>query len=207
MQKRLKMPVAGLLLLVVFLGLEATWAYFTYQKYLENRFRPGYNEITVTEEYDPPDEIVPGEETEFRKAVQVMNTGTVPCYVRVRLEYSDSDMKEYCTNILGDSSAKAGEWENHVEDFTDGRWTYGEDGCYYYTEILEPGGETEMLLERVKVNVPKEYAGKLKAFEIYVYAESVQTMVNEPDGTAREAMDYREAWDQFTGINPERSSQ
>lgn len=209
MKKRLNIPAAALLILAAVLGLEVTWAYFTYQKYLENRFRPGYNEITVTEEYDPPEEITPGKETEFRKAVQVMNTGTVPCYVRVRLEYSDSDMKEYCTNILGEKSARAVEWENHVEDFTDGRWTCGEDGCYYYTEILEAGEETEMLLERVKVNVPQEDAGKLKNFEIYVYAESIQTMVNEPDGTgdetAREAVDYREAWGQFPGTDPERS--
>lgn len=195
------MPVAGIIILAAFLGLEATLAYFVYQKHLENWFRIGHNEITVTEEYDPPDEIVPGEETEFRKAVQVENTGDVPCYTRVRLEYSDSDMKEYCTNILGTSSAKATEWEKYVEEFTGGRWIHGNDGFYYYTEILEAGEKTDLLLEKVKVSVPKEDAAKLKNFEIYVYAESVQTMVNEPDGTggetAREATDYTEAWSQF----------
>ena len=70
----------------------------------------GANEITITEEYDPPDEIVPGEDTAFAKRVQVENTGTVPCYVRVRLEYSDSGMKEFCVNVLGEHRAPAGQW-------------------------------------------------------------------------------------------------
>ncbi len=192
---------AGLLALTGLLGMGTTWAYFTYQKYLTNQFRVGYNEITVTEEYDPPDEIIPGEVTEFRKAVQVENTGTVPCYVRIRLEYSDSEMKEYCTHILGADSARASEWENMAERFTGGKWVYGTDGCYYYTSPLKVQERTDLLLEKVQVHVPKEDSGKLKDFEIYVYAESVQTMIHvsgaEGQESSWEALDYKEAWGQF----------
>ena len=95
MEKKKNIPVTvSLLLLTGLLGFGTTQAYLTYQQRLTNHFQVGYNEITVTEEYDPPDEIVPGEKTEFRKAVQVGNTGAIPCYVRVRLEYSDSQMKK-----------------------------------------------------------------------------------------------------------------
>lgn len=202
MERKMNIPVAaGLLALTGLLGIGTTWAYFTYQKYLTNQFRVGYNEITVTEEYDPPDEIIPGEVTEFRKAVQVENTGTVPCYVRVRLEYSDSEMKQYCTHILGADSARASEWETMAEQLTNGKWVYGTDGCYYYTERLEARDRTDLLLEKVQVHVPEEDSGKLKDFEIYVYAESIQTMVWEAgeDGqeSAWEAQDYEEAWGQF----------
>lgn len=211
MEKKRYIPVAvSLLVLAGLLGLGGTQAYLTYQKRITNRFQVGYNEITVTEEYDPPDEIVPGEETQFRKAVQVRNTGTVPCYVRVRLEYSDSGMKKYCTNVLGDSSAGAEEWETMAEILTDGKWVYGTGGCYYYTEILEAGEETPLLLEKVRVQVPEADSGKLKDFEIYVFAESIQTLVHEPgkDGeeTAREALDYHEAWEQFLDPAMERSA-
>ena len=93
------LAAAGIIGLTAVCGFGGTYAYFTYLREMKNRFTVGHNEITVTEEYDPPDEIIPGEETSFFKKVQVENTGSVPCYVRVRLEYSDSDMKQFCTNL------------------------------------------------------------------------------------------------------------
>lgn len=202
MERRIHMPLAAaMVVLAGLLGFGTTQAYFTYQKRLANHFRVGYNEITVTEEYDPPEEIVPGKVTEFRKAVQVQNTGAVPCYVRVRLEYSDSEMKQYCTHVLGEDSARAEDWETVVEALTDGAWVHGQDGCYYYRDPIKPEEETGLLLEQVRVEVPQDEAGKLKNFEIYVYAESIQTMVHvEADNgetAAREALDYEEAWTRF----------
>lgn len=71
MQKK-KTMVACLLALAALLGFGAVYAYLTYQKSLMNRFTVGVNEITVTEDYNPPDEIIPGKETEFKKAVNAV---------------------------------------------------------------------------------------------------------------------------------------
>lgn len=198
---------AGAIALAAVLGFGGTYAYFTYLRETKNRFTVGYNEITVTEEYDPPDEIVPGEDTVFSKKVQVENTGTVPCYVRVRLEYSDSGMKQFCTNILGEKRAPAEEWGESIEEISGGKWVFGEDGWYYYRDILAVGERTALLLERVEIHVPQERGEEAKEFEILVYGESIQTLINRTgaDGeqTAVEAADYREAWEQILTASAE----
>lgn len=195
------LAAAGIIGLTAVCGFGGTYAYFTYLREMKNRFTVGHNEITVTEEYDPPDEIIPGEETSFLKKVQVENTGSVPCYVRVRLEYSDSDMKQFCTNVLGENRAPAEEWGDRIEEFSDGRWIFGTDGWYYYRDVLKVGERTDRLLEKVEVSVPQELEDGIKEFEILVYGESIQTMINQAgeDGkpTAAEADDYREAWEQI----------
>lgn len=200
MQKK-KTMVACLLALAALLGFGAVYAYLTYQKSLMNRFTVGVNEITVTEDYNPPDEIIPGKETEFKKAVNARNTGNTPCYIRVRLEYSDSDMMQYCENILNDHSAPAGDWGDFIEEYSEGNWVYGTDGYYYYTKKVEPGESTSYLMETVRVNAPIDAPEELNDFEIYVYMESIQTLVNREDGnggqTAEEASGYEEAWEQF----------
>lgn len=188
--------------LSAFIGFGTTQAYLTYKRGIMNNFRVGYNEITVTEEYDPPDEIVPDEITEFRKNVQIKNTGTIPCFVRVRLEYSDSDIKKFCTNILNGNYIKAGDYTNEIERISNGDWIYNnDDNCYYYTKVLEEDERTSLLLDRVQVLVPKSEEDNLKEFEIYVYAESIQTMINVENSNgsivAKEAEDYMEAWNQI----------
>lgn len=203
MNKKISMCIIAITL-SAFIGFGATQAYLTYKRSVMNNFRVGYNEITVTEEYDPPDEIVPDEVTEFRKNIQIKNTGKVPCYVRVRMEYSDSDMKKFCTNILNGNYIKADDYTNEIERISNGDWIYSDDdNCYYYTKILEKDKKTSLLLDKVQILVPKAEEGKLKEFEIYVYAESIQTMINieNSDGSivAREAEDYMEAWNQILG--------
>ena len=195
------LAAAGIIGLTAVCGFGGTYAYFTYLREMKNRFTIGHNEITVTEEYDPPDEIIPGEETSFFKKFQVENTGSVLCYVRVRLDYSDSDMQQFCTNVLGENRAPAEEWGDRIEEFSDGRWIFGTDGWYYYRDVLEVGERTDRLLEKVEVSVPQELEDRIKEFEILVYGESIQTMINQAgeDGkpTAAEADDYREAWEQI----------
>lgn len=196
-----RMLGTGALLIPAVLGIGSTWAYFSYLRETRNRFSVGWSEITITENYDPPEEITPGEEVRFMKKVQIQNTGPVPCYVRVRLEYSDSEMEQFCTHILNGEKAPAEEWKQRVEEFTDGAWTCETDGYYYYRDALDPGDRTALLLEQVEVMVPEEQGEELEEFEILVYGEAVQTMVHEsgPGGEqwAREAADYREAWEQM----------
>ena len=110
-------------------------------------------------------------------------------------------MKQFCTNVLGENRAPAEEWGDRIEEFSDGRWIFGTDGWYYYRDVLEVGERTDRLLEKVEVSVPQELEDRIKEFEILVYGESIQTMINQAreDGkpTAAEADDYREAWEQI----------
>ena len=90
--KKYNVLIGTVLLVICCMG--GTFAYFTYKESIKNQFTVGYNEIVFNETYNPPEEIKVGETT-FRKNIKVSNTGTIPCYIRVFCEFSDSDMKKY----------------------------------------------------------------------------------------------------------------
>ena len=203
MNKKVKISLlVGAILLISFTSFKATQAYLTYRRNVLNTFKVGYNTIEVEEDYTPPDKIEVGE-TAFKKTIKVKNTGTVPCYVRVRMEYSDSDMKKYCENMYNGEYIDANEFPNAIESKSGGKWIYStEDTCYYYTKKVKPNESTDNLLEYVRINIPDTDGDKIKDFDIYVYAESIQTMINkESNGelVAVEADDYMQAWNQMLG--------
>ena len=66
-----------------------TAAYLTDQENKENQIAVGDNIITIDEEFMPPD---PGLSELFHKEVQIENTGTSDCFVRVLLEFSDNEI-------------------------------------------------------------------------------------------------------------------
>lgn len=204
MNKKVRISLlVGLALLISFTSFKATQAYLTYQKNVKNTFTVGYNTIEVEEDYDPPEEITTGE-THFKKTIKVKNTGTVPCYVRVRMEYSDSDMKKFCSNILGTETVSADVFPNDIERLSNGKWIYSEeDVCYYYTEPLNPNESTVNLLDSVMISIGEDQKNQIKDFDIYVYAESIQTKINKDAGNgeivAVEASGYAQAWNQMLG--------
>ncbi|MBS6195097.1 MAG: hypothetical protein KH828_05905 [Clostridiales bacterium] len=72
--------------------------------------------------------IIPGDDvSNWTKHVSVQNTGEYECYVRVK--------------------ALTGEEYQDKLTFSDesGKWTPGADGYYYYSDIVQPGTETEQL--------------------------------------------------------------
>ena len=145
--------------ILALLGCLATpfiYAYFTDMETLHNKITVGHNEIKVVEDYEPPKELIPG--TCFKKKVTVKNTGTVPCYVRVFAEVTNSDIAQFL-NI----------------EFNTEKWTEKKsDGYYYYKEILPVGETTVPLFETVCVKSGAD-ASKLKDFDILIYGESMQS--------------------------------
>ncbi len=96
------------------------------------------------------------EVTDMAKHITVANTGETDCYVRVKV-FGGS---QFALDISGDS-----------------RWTQGEDGYWYYSEILAPG---ESSLELVAaVTVPQDHT---EAFNIIVVSECTPALY-EADGT------------------------
>ena len=97
---------------VVLLSLIGTIiAYFAANDKEPNLIGVGEDEIIVTEEFT-----VPNQEQNFayRKLVKIDNTGSVPCYIRVRMEFSNSDVQK----VASFSSENQGEKDNAPADTT-----------------------------------------------------------------------------------------
>ena len=97
------------------------------------------------------------EVSDWVKHITIRNTGSYDCYVRIRV------------------FAGAGYQEALVYSDDNGKWTPGEaeDGYYYYSDVVAPGGETEEL--RVTVdNLDKD-----QDFNVIVVQECTPVQYDE----------------------------
>lgn len=132
----------------------ATYAYLTDKDSEVNEITIGKNTTEIVEEFDPPNEIVPG--TSFTKKVEVKNTDSVSCYIRVFCEFSDSTYADLFSLDL------------NKDDWTEKQ----SDGYYYYKKIVKPGETTEPLFTTVTYNGSSVLN---KSFDIIINEESVQS--------------------------------
>ena len=153
--------VSALLLLLIFtaLNIKNISAYFSDSGSKINTFVFGYNEIEIVEEFEEPYAVYPGDE--IVKIVNVSNTGTVDCYVRVKAVFSH--------NLLG----------NHcLIDWNTNDWTKKEDGYWYYNHVLTAGTSTENLMTKVVISesMSEDLAFAMDEFyfSLFIYAESIQ---------------------------------
>lgn len=107
----------------------------------------GFTTTIPDEEFDPEN---------WTKHVMVENTGEYDCYVRARAYAGDSCTLEY--------------------PVSEG-WSRGDDGYWYYGQILPAGGKTSELL--VKIERPKE---STEEFNVIVIQEHTPVCYME-DGT------------------------
>lgn len=195
--KKNKVSTITIFFLLLLSAAATTMAYFTYWKMFNNTFSVGENKIKITEEYIPPKEMQEGDNI-YKKKVQIENTGTVPCYVRVFTEFSDSTLRD--TSFLspnGSDYYPANQYKNHLPE----EWVYITDeenallgGYYYYTKPLNQKAVTVPLFKTVKTHF--ETANEIKDYEIIVYAESVQVL--DKNGSAFEGdTPYTAAWTEF----------
>lgn len=175
-------------------------AYFTNKKDSSNKFTVAENVIRIDETFPDPT-IVVGTNT-YTKEVKITNTGTVPCYTRVFLEFSDNDVRSNSTvSTDGTNYYPISELKDHLPN----GWVYvnsTDDALspyYYYTGKLAVGASTPILIKSVKTTFADE--DDIEPFDIYVYAESVQA-------TDRNGVDYegrtpaltnpwRSAWEEY----------
>lgn len=135
-------------------------AYLTSESGVVNRFNLAYNTVEVVEEFDPPAELSPN--SSFTKKVQVENTGTGDCYVRVFAEFADSDAQAFATIMYGGSQGfNVVDWSLNAQD-----------GYWYYSKALAPGEITAPLFDSVAIGSDESL---IESFDILVYAESVQS--------------------------------
>ena len=174
-------------------------AYMTDGGELTNTLTVGENIIEVDENFPDP-EIETGENT-YTKDVKVKNTGDVPCYVRVFLEFSDNDVRgESKVSPDGTTFYTMSEFNSHLPE----GWVYVNDAAdalapyYYYTAPLAVNASTPSLIKSVKTTFAT--ADNIEPFDIYVYAESIQTL--DKYGQAFTGTDqWRSAWTEYLGNN------
>jgi alternate signal-mediated exported protein len=196
--KKIKKKYIVLVLSAVLIAVTAfTLAYFTSSDEVTNRFMGVYPpeekpvaDITVTEIFEPPTE---KSDEPFRKSVQIENNGNIDCYIRVRLEFSSSEVRDISWLSNDDDKDNEDAYINASEyrysTLPDG-WEYREeDGFYYYTEAVAPSDRTASLIKWVKTVFPDDDSVDTDEYDIYVYSEAVPA--DDEDG---ERMTYEEAW-------------
>lgn len=185
-------------------------AYFGANDKEPNLIGVGEDEITVTEVFTQPNQ---EQEYAYRKLVKIENTGSIPCYVRVRLEFSNSDVQSYASFSADETDPPADDTfysadpnadNSYISHLPEG-WEYVKDqstddptaGYYYYTSPVAPESSTAALISWVKMEYENET--DIQAHDIYVYAESVQT-VDPTTGYDYAALTdgYKTAWTKFT---------
>ena len=183
---------AGLLSFMAF-----TFAFFTGSDYVTNRFS-GENhpdeekevEIAITEQFEPPTE---KSDAPFQKSVKIQNTGNTDCYIRVRLEFSSSEIRDI-TWLSNDDDKYRDDAYINAADYPfsilpDG-WEYRAlDGFYYYTQPVPPEQYTTALIKWVKTVFPDDESVDADEYDIYVYSEAVTA-----DDENGERMTYENAW-------------
>ncbi|WP_312461026.1 hypothetical protein [Proteiniclasticum sp.] len=169
------LAITSILAVMVF----QTLAFFTAEDTALNRVTMGnvaliLNDNTIdpeTKEIEPfPPEgfelVMPGDVVD--KIVSVTNDGDNPIWVRVRLDRSlilANEAADIDFNVLG-------------LDLNDEDWTEGEDGWFYYNEILEPDETTENLFTQVTFPTSLGNAFMNAEVEIDVLAQGVQSQNN-----------------------------
>ena len=139
---------AAALTLTASLGVGSAMAYFTtYTTASGGASLSLGNTVTVPEE----------QVSDWTKHVTVRNTGETDCYVRVRVFGGDryQDSLQYSD-------------EN-------GKWTPGEDGYYYYSDIVPVGGSAEELRVHID-NMDSE-----ESFNVIVVQEGTPVLYDEND--------------------------
>lgn len=125
--------------------------FFRSSDHLDNRFTIGANTSEIHETFNNPGILKP--EEMLGKSVQVRNTGSVPCYVRMYYAVEDPQNRQDLNITITDN------------------WDFNKnDGYYYYKSVVEPGRSTTRLFGTIK-NTSQE---DVKDLNIICYEETVQ---------------------------------
>ena len=206
MTLRKKLIAAGAAVVAAAALAGIVYGYFAAHKDKPNLVGVGEDDISITESFTPPEQ---SKQFTYRKLVKITNTGSVPCYIRVRLEFSSSEIQSHASFSCDTSDppdensfrpASPASTGCYAATPPDG-WVYVWDqdegnptpGFYYYKDAVNPGEATEALLSWVKMDYGES---EIQAHDIYVYSESVQT-VNPNSGA--EYTDWKDAWRTFEG--------
>ena len=187
MKKKKIVSVLAVTFLAAAVVVGTTVAYLTANSNKQiNTVSVGYDSVEIVEDFIPPKK--QESETIYKKKIQVRNNGTVPCYARVYVDFSNSEVRDVSLfskdGINYYSASRNLEYDaayiNHLPE----KWIFIPDnsepsslaGYFYYTDPLDPDGNdiSEELFTFVKTIYPDNIAPQ--QYDIIVYAESIQTI-------------------------------
>ncbi len=209
-KKNLLIIISGSLA-VILLSVGITIAYLGTAKKKDNQINIGNGNVSITESNWSEPAIQSMENTTL-KDVRITNTGTIPCFVRVYMEFSDSEVaklakvkggatndgfhgwEDFKTELAKDSNSYSSKWK-YVKENTNGKLK----GYFYYTEKVDPNGATEPLITEVQTDfngiTNDTNIDLIKDYNIIVYSETVQTIGIDTDyGTTN---NWLNAWTEF----------
>lgn len=156
-------PHAGTAALAVAIGAlalagaaELSAAYLMVRDSVDNAFVIGTVTPSVTETFDP----VAG----TKENVRVQNNGNAPVYVRALVLVSWQDAAGATL------SAQPAAGTDYTVTAPEPGWTLGSDGYYYYTQPVQPGGSTSMLIPSLE----DKNADAGRHLQVDVIAQAVQ---------------------------------
>ena len=129
--KNKKMPIIALALIAIVGIVGGTIAYFTNSETFENLFATKKFSTTIKENFESPDNWVPG--TTVAKTVEVKNEGNVAVVVRAKIE----DDKGWYNGATKLSLA-----EKVTVNLTQNSNWVEKDGYYYYKSVVGAGAKT-----------------------------------------------------------------
>ena len=195
--------VAAAVVAIITAGLIVS-AYFGSFEGKDNTVIPAENVIEISEDFIPPAEQGQGDNI-YKKQISIVNSSNAPCYVRVYMDFSDSQIRNrsYLSNdpnaaadsfYKADRSTSGDTYIANLSTLAPG-WVFIPDdaaaplaGYYYYTNPVAAGGTTSPLITFVKtVNTNAE---EIQQYDIIVYSESIQTTNTSGDPYT----DYNDAW-------------
>lgn len=198
-KKRMKIVLLTVSLVLVIIGaVGTTLAYLTDNDLKKNTVFIGKDEIEIVEDKEFPKK--QEQDEPYKKKVSVKNTGDIPCYVRVKVEFSKKQIETISFFATAEDKPEkdaADSWFsaapnsddnksfiNHLPD----KWEY-KDGYYYYTEPVPVGGSTSNLFTYVRTQYAE--VDDIQDYSIIIYAESVQTINDDGSPYA----DHTKAWE------------
>lgn len=199
--KHKKIIAISVLVCVLLVSVGVTLAYLTDNREKENTVTVGYDSIEILEDFSAPAE--QSKETTYKKEIKISNTGNVPCYVRVYVDFSDSKIRNYSSfSIDADKYYSADRDKDNPDSYVNHLptgWEFIPDndnntklaGYYYYTLPVNSGESTPSLFTYVKTAYSDE--SEIQQYDIIVYAESVQTIGQDGE----KLNDYKQAWNEF----------
>lgn len=175
-----------------------TFAWFTSKDTVTNQFATtGTNEpgnpnagIKIEEEFQKPENVLPG--TETNKDVRVKSTANYDQFIKVKFEKKfvkvdkDENGNEKRTEIKKiqvagneyelDTSLIELKFTDYLKDTkAEGTWFEGKDGYYYYIGKVAGGSYTNMLLDSVTLSSEAGNEYKNLEFDVTVVADSIQS--------------------------------
>ena len=202
-------------LVIVSITVGVTLAYLAANSAKTNTIVIDKGDISINESFSKPESLSLDNKTQ--KVVKVHNSANTDCYVRVFVDFSDSE--------VGKRSLVSNDDQNYIswEEFTSTtvpqtiapNWVYVNDagsplrGYFYYTQKVAAGDYTPPLFSWVETRFDKQTASGpdesyltaassdlITDFEIIVYSESVQTV-----DLGNELDNYSDAWTYFLTKN------